>query len=190
MTVVLAVKKGKEIVLAADTQDNFGSNKVPVKNHRITKIREIGGAYLATAGWGLYDNIFDDLLAGKKRVALKDKKAIFSFFLAFWKALHRDYSFVNDQSDKEDDSPFGDLSSTFLVVNRKGIFYISSDMSVSHFDHYFALGSGADFSMGALHALYDQDLDAETLARKGVAAAIAFNVYCGGDVEVKKVKLR
>jgi ATP-dependent protease HslVU (ClpYQ) peptidase subunit len=190
MTVVVAVRKGSRVVLAADTQNNFGSNKMPADNHRISKIRKIGSAYLGTAGWGVYDNILDDLLARRKGISLKDEKAIFSFFLGLWKALHKDYSFVNDQCDKEDDSPFGDLSSTFLVVNGQGIFYVSSDMSVSRFEKYFALGSGADFSLGALHALYGRDLDAETLARKAVSAAVAFNVHCGGEVEVKKIKVR
>jgi ATP-dependent HslUV protease subunit HslV len=61
-------------------------------------------------------------------------------------------------------------------------------MSVNRFEQFQTIGSGCDYATGALHALYDQKgLDAETLARKAVEAAIRFNIYCGGEIQVVRV---
>jgi ATP-dependent HslUV protease subunit HslV len=190
MTVAVAVRKGGQIVLAADTQNNFGHNRAPISNHRTQKILTVGDNHLATSGWGLYANILDDFLARKRPPKLDSERDVFRFFQAFWKALHEQYSLVNDQCQAEEErSPFGDLYASFLLVNGGGIFYVSSDTSVTAFEQYYAVGSGAEFALGALHALYDTDLDAETIARRACAAAMAFNVYCGGEVDVCRVAL-
>ena len=55
---------------------------------------------------------------------------------------------------------------------------------------YFAIGSGAPFALGALHALYDGKLGAAELARKAVEAGIAFDNYCGGEVVAHEVARR
>ena len=188
MSVAVAVKKGNQIVLATDGQTHFGSLRVGTENCPTRKIRKIGSSLLATTGWGLYDNILDDFLARGKAPSLMRRQSIFSFFVKFWKKLHDQYPFVKDKCDEDDDSPFADLDSSFLVVNRNGIFYVASDMSVTQFDTYFAIGAGADFALGALHALYDGTLDAEGLARKAVEAAIEFNTYCGGHIQVEKIR--
>ena len=60
-------------------------------------------------------------------------------------------------------------------------------MSVTKVKHYFAIGSGAQFALGALHALHDSKLGAEAIARRAVEAAIAFDTYCGGEVQIHRV---
>ena len=59
MSIAVAVKKGNEIVVAADTQDSFGANKVPFDNYSSRKIVTIGSSYVATSGWGLYEDILE-----------------------------------------------------------------------------------------------------------------------------------
>ena len=185
MSIAVAVKKGQDIVIASDTQDNFGTNTVSFDNYSAKKIIKVGSSYVATTGWGLYEDIFDDYLLLKEDVALESKAQIFSFFMQFWKDLHEKYSFVKDQTEEEEEaSPFGDLDATFLIANRSGIFYVSSNMSVTKFEKYFAVGSGSNFSMGAIYGLYEQEFSAEEIARKAVEAAITFNIYCGGSIEL------
>lgn len=190
MSIVVAVKKGSEIVIASDTKTFFGSNTVSTDNHQVQKFCKIGESYLAFTGPGLYHNILEDMLARRGKVSLKDRQSIFSFFMKLWKELHQNYPFVQDQCDRDDHSPFGDLDASFLVVNRRGIYFVASDMSITEFDRYFAIGHGADFSLGALHALYDdKKLDAKTLAERAVKAALEFSAYCGGDVSIGRLKL-
>ena len=182
MSIVVAVKKNGKTCVAADSQSNFGSRKVPLPNARARKIRTVGPMILGTTGWALYEDILEDFLQAKDLPEPIDKPSIFSFFLELWKDLHARYPFVNDQVSK-DESPFGNLDATFVIAGTTGIFYVASDLGVTRFDRYFAIGSGADFAMGALHHLFELDLDAEAIATRAVETAIAFNIYCGGEIE-------
>jgi len=190
MSIAVAVRKGRQIVLAADSQSNLGAFKVDPDNLVCSKIQRIGSSLLATTGWGLYENIIDDFVAKKKRPPLTNKVSIFRFFLALWKDLHDRYPFVNDQPDRDDDSPFGDLDASFLVVNTAGIFYVASDLSVTVFEKYYAVGSGADFALGAISVLYDEEVDAEHMARRAVETALMFDPHCGGKINLQIVTRR
>lgn len=189
MSIAVAVRKGNSVALATDSQTDFGSYKVHTDNLCASKIRKIGRSVMASTGWGLYDNIFDDFVARRRLPPLTTKANIFAFFLRLWKDLHDRYPFVNDQCEKEGDSPFGDMDASFLVVNAKGIFYVAGDLSVSEFDRYHAIGCGRDFSLGALHALYDRDLSAKEIARQATEAAVQFDPHCGGEVRLETIKL-
>ncbi len=190
MSIAVAVRKGNTIAVAADSQENFGDRKVVGSNHRATKIMTLGGSELAMTGWGIYDNVFADYLASRRAPRFANEREIFTFFVKLWKDLRRRYSFVEDQVAEDDRSPFADLDSSFLLANRHGIFHVSGDMSVMAFREYYAIGSGASYALGVLHALYDTERDATVLARRACEAAIAFDVYCGGDIDVRRVAVR
>ncbi len=66
MSMVVAVKKGRRIVMAADQLISCGTHREPPDNAATTKIRRVGSALLGSTGWSLYDNIFDDFLGGKR----------------------------------------------------------------------------------------------------------------------------
>ena len=114
---------------------------------------------------------------------------IFKFFTRLWEELHERYNFVKDQAD-DADSPFGSLDSTFLVVCAQGIFGVASDLSVLRYERYFAIGSGAPIALGAVHALYESEGDAEVIARSAALAAIDHDVYCGHPIHVATVRER
>ena len=189
MSIAVAVRKGNTIAVAADSQENFGDRKVVGSNHRASKIMELGGSQLAMSGWGVYDNVFHDYLASRRPPRFASEREIFRFFVRLWKDLRKNYSFVEDQVAEEDRSPFADLDSSFLIGNRHGIFHVSGDMSVMAFREYYAIGSGASYALGALHALYATERDPATLARRACEAAIAFDVYCGGEIDVRRIQL-
>lgn len=190
MSIIVATQKAGYAALACDTQSYWGEIRINTDNHRCVKYRKIGASLVGSTGWGLYDNILDDYLAGRKdAITLLDSRSIFNFFLRLWKELHDKYTFVNDQCDKESDSPFGNIDASFLIVNKNGIFHVDSDLSVNRFEKYYAIGAGEDFALGALYSLYDTDLNAGDLARRAVEAAINFSTRCGGEIECEQVKL-
>jgi ATP-dependent HslUV protease subunit HslV len=189
MSIAVAVRTGNDIVLATDSKRTFGGNAVSESNLRDVKLRRVGDAYLATTGWGVYANILDDYLRITKNPRLSDSRQIFTFFRGFWKALHQRYAFVNDQC-TESDSPFGDLDASFLIVSKSGIFYVACDMSVTEFQQYYAVGSGATYALGAMHALYTPSGRAEAIARKAVAAASSLDIYCGGEVNLVTLRAK
>ena len=187
MSVAVAVRKGNVIAVAADSQENFGDRKVVGSNHRASKIMRLGGSELAMTGWGVYDNVFSDYLRSRRAPRFASEREIYVFFVKLWRDLRRRYSFVEDQVQDEDRSPFADLDSSFLIGNRHGIFHVSGDMSVMAFREYYAIGSGASYALGVLHALYASERDAAVLARRACEAAITFDVYCGGEVDVRRI---
>jgi ATP-dependent protease HslVU (ClpYQ) peptidase subunit len=189
MSIAVAVRTADEIIVATDSKRTFGGGAVPAENLRDNKLRRIGNAYIATTGWGVYSNILDDYIGRNRRLQLSDSASIFTFFRNFWKALHQRYAFVNDQC-SETDSPFGDLDASFLVASEGGIFYVACDMSVTEFDQYYAVGSGAAYALGAMHALYGTRISAEAVARRAVTAASALDIYCGGDINLVKLRPR
>lgn len=190
MSIAVAVRTAEHIVLATDSKRTFGGGAVPADNLRDIKMRQVGGAYIATTGWGVYTNILEDYLRAGRGPRLTDSKSIFAFFRNFWKALHQRYAFVNDQC-SETDSPFGDLDASFLVAAETGIFYVACDMSVTEFEQYYAVGSGAGYALGAMHALYrGAKPDAEAVARGAVQAASALDIYCGGETNLVKLRSR
>lgn len=186
MTIILAIQKNDDTVIASDTRVSYGNEIIPGDNLPVKKIITAGGTFIGSSGWGLYDNILIDYLSSRSGVTFEDAASIFSFFMDFWQELHKRYSFVNDQSSGKE-SPFGDLDAKFLFVNRNGIFLVSNNMSVRRFNKFYAIGSGSSYSMGALDALYDSELDAATIARIAVGTAIRFDRTCGGDIDVLKV---
>jgi ATP-dependent HslUV protease subunit HslV len=97
---------------------------------------------------------------------------------------------VNEQSRSEDKTPFADLDATFLIASPGGIFLVSSNMSVSSFTKYYAIGSGGDYALGALHALYDGGNDAGALAESAVAAAKAYDSGCGGATVTREITFK
>jgi ATP-dependent protease HslVU (ClpYQ) peptidase subunit len=189
LSIAVAVQKHGELVIAADTLTTFGNTKVPHQLHAAQKIRKAGSSWIATTGWGLYDNILQDHLRRAKGLRLESEPQIFDFFLKLWRALHKKYTLVNDQIEEKESGPFGNMDSTFLLANRSGIYYVAPDLSVTTVARYFAIGSGAPFSLGALHGLYDGKLGAAELAKKAVEAAMDFDNYCGGTVVSHRVPL-
>jgi ATP-dependent protease HslVU (ClpYQ) peptidase subunit len=183
MSIIVAVAKNKRLAVAADKASVFGTTQHPAANHTATKIRKLGTSILGVTGWALYNNILDDQLTGKKPPRLGSERDVFRFFLKLWQTMKDRYSFVNDQS-HEADSPFADLDASFLVANKKGMFHVASNLTITSFRQYAAVGCGSEFALGALFALYPRETDAAVLARAGVEAAIAMDTHCGGDIDV------
>jgi len=192
MSIAVAVRKSGHIALASDSMTSMGAERIPAENRTDRKYITLGNAHLATTGWTLYSNILEDLLARRRGVPrLLDERSIFRFFNELWHVLHERYSFVRDQPAGDDDgSPFGSLDSSFLVVAPGGLFAVANDLSVTRFERYFAIGSGAHVAMGACHALYEGAATAAEVARGAVAAAIAHDVYCGPPINEVSVRER
>lgn len=187
MTIVVAVRKGKRTVIAADSMTSFGSEKQPPENLAVRKLRQVGSVWLGFSGWGVYEQILDNVLAARRAPALTSQQAVFRFFLRFWHTLREEYPYVNEQGE-EKDSPFADLDASFLLASRKGIWMVSSNLAVTPFQRYQAVGGGAPYALGALHALYDRESDPRKLAQAAIESASAFDLHCGGDIQIEEVR--
>lgn len=183
MSIIVAVQKGRRLAMAGDTLTSFGSHRDSTDNVTCMKIQRVGGALLGCTGWSLYANILDHFIKPSAPPVLKDERSVYNFFLKLWKALRERYALVNEQC-AEKNSPFGDLDASFLVACRGGIFGISSDMSVTRYRKYHAIGCGQDYAYGALLNIYDLHSDAREIAAQAVRTAIHFDIHCGGEVQI------
>ena len=187
MTVAVAVRKQGKTVLVADSLVNFGGQRFPARDTRLNKIHRIGDSLIAWAGWSLYAEMLTAHLAvSDKPPRLHSEAEVFAFFVAFWRAMQQNYTFV--QGSTPEGHPFANLESTFLLVNASGIYRVAGDMDVTQFQQYSAIGSGSQYALGALRVLYDQPLTPEAIGRKAVQVGIDFDVYCGGRIDSKSVQ--
>lgn len=186
MSVIVAVTKKRRTVVATDGLTCFGHHGDTSGNIEPKPIHRVGSALIGNTGWALYDTILEDYLSRDELPLLDDKVSIFKFFVGFWKVLREDYPFVDDQCNSED-TPFVDLDSSFLVANRNGIFGITSDMDVTHYRKYHAIGCARDYAYGAMYSLYDDEPDPQKIAEGAVGAAISFDIHCAGEVQVFEI---
>lgn len=183
MSTIVAVEKNSQIAVAWDSMTSFGSCR-DVNRIGPPKVLRAGMSLIGVAGYTIYSNLLDHYLASsKKKPTLQDERAIFEFFLRFWRELHDRYHMVDDQFDSDDRAPFADLGAEFVVANRHGLFRIKEIMNVSCMTRFCALGSGASHAEGALTVLYDQRKTAREIATTAVEIALAFDSRSSGPVE-------
>ncbi len=189
MSIVAALRRNGRITIAADTLAVFGEGMViDTANARATKIVPVGDALLGGTGWAVYDDILEHYLAESQPPPLRSRSDVYAFFLGFWKALRETYSLVNEQAATKE-TPFGDLDATFLIASPGGLFKVSSDMGVTEFKQCHAIGSGAEYALGALHALTSSpsSLSDEDVVRAACRAAMSHDTFCGGEIDLHQV---
>ena len=187
MSIIVAIHRHNQVTMAADTLTCFGDGEqAPPENCRTRKIFPMGEAHIGGTGWAVYDDIIEHWMQGRDLPSLNSKAAVFTFFLELWRGMRDGYPFVNDQANSKD-TPFTDLDSSFLVGSAGGIFKVSSDLGVTQFKQYTAIGSGAEYALGAIEALWDRLDDDQALCRAAVRAASRLDVHCGDDVDLVQI---
>lgn len=187
MSTIVAIHRNAEYLLAADTLVTSGPDYSARQRPR-AKIIRFADSLIGVTGFSVYTNILDHWLGKRNASAdLDNENSILEFVLAFWRDLKQDYHFVQDSpNDDNDPSPFADLQAEFLIVNRHGIFNVREILSVSAYDGFCAIGSGAPYASGALAALWDGATGAAELARRAVQIAASFDRSTGDDVVVMR----
>lgn len=183
MTTVTVVKKDGRIAIAADTLTKWGGGKESaayVANHE--KIIRVGDSLVAITGSATFKLILSDYFSSlDSPPALHSATEIFSVWNQMHPVLKEQY-FLQTGEDKEED-----LESTrmdVLIANPHGIFGVAAHRTVQEFSRFYAYGSGSPYALGAMYAAYRaSSLDAEAVARLGVAAAAEFHDETGLPVQ-------
>ena len=68
---------------------------------------------------------------------------------------------------------------TALVANEHGIFGVYSMREVFEYTQFWAVGSGREFALGAMYALYPRLRTAAAIARAGIEAGATFDKNSG-----------
>ena len=89
------------------------------------------------------------------------------------------------------DSYLRNLEAMLIVTDGADLLVITGAGDVLEPEHdVAAIGSGGNYALAAARALYDQDLDAEAIARRAMAIAAEICVYTNGNVTVESLDAR
>ncbi|WP_047395162.1 MULTISPECIES: MFS transporter [Chitinibacter] len=173
MTTVVVVRKDGQIAIAADSQSTFGDMRLgALDDARWNKIFQHDGSYFAICGSAAHDLVLQSALKRIKNLDFTSRAAIFESFRKLHAKLKEEFYL---KPEEEEDDPYESSQMTVLIANAYGIFGVYSLREVYEFQRFWAMGSGRDYAIGAMHALYDT-LDAAALAKAGIEAGCAFDV--------------
>ncbi|MEQ1590807.1 MAG: hypothetical protein ABL892_00310 [Thiobacillaceae bacterium] len=183
MTTVTVVKKDRRIAIAADTLTKWGGGKESadyVANHE--KIIRVGESYVAITGSATFKLILNDYFSHLDSPPQFDSAAdIFRVWNAMHSVLKEQY-YLQTGEDKEEDLESSRMD--VLIANPRGIFGVAAHRTVQEFSRFYAYGSGSSYALGAMYAAFRApSLDAEAVARLGVAAAAEFHDETGLPIQ-------
>lgn len=190
MTTIVAVRKGKQAAIAGDTLTTYGSQLESsryIKNHK--KIIGYKGNYFALTGWSASQTILEDLLAkadGEYR--LNSEKEIFNWQIEIHKMLKDAYYL---KADKRDSDAFETSRANMLLANPSGIYALSEYRYVKELSRFYSYGSGSNYALGAMYAVYDdKKRSAADIAKIGVKAGSEFDDSTGLPMSCYSVRLK
>ena len=170
-TTILAVRKGRRLVLIGDGQVSMGSTVM--KGHARKVRRLSGGAILAGFAGATADafTLFERLETKLERFPGQLQRAA-----------------VELAKDWRTEKYLQKLEALLIVADRETTLVISGMGDVIEPDHpVVAIGSGGNFALSAARALYDYEEDAETIARKAMEIAADICVYTNGNFTVESL---
>lgn len=174
MSTIVVVKKNGRVVIGADTLTRLDSVRESAKYIvNPSKLVRLGDSVVGTVGHASFGLLLQDYASrAEKPITLDTPLNIFRFALGLHETLKSDY-FLNPNGDNDDEFETSQLSA--LIANPHGIFGLYSLRSVQEYTRFYARGSGNEFALGAMHAVYDLLDDAEDIAHAGLQAAAEFD---------------
>lgn len=187
MTTIVAVRKNGIAAIAADTLTTFGNTRLHARQDAShDKILHIGDSHIGVCGSAAHHLVLASLLAKISPVELNSKQAIFETFRRLHPLL-KEECFLNPKEDEED--PYESSQITALIANAHGIFSIYSMREVFEYTEFWAIGSGHEYALGAMHECYARYHDATDIALAGVQAGIAFDKNSAEPITVYSAEL-
>ncbi len=170
-TTIVAVRKGGKVALAGDGQVSLGQTVIKGTARKVRRI-EPGGRPVLCGFAGSTADAFTLLERLEKKLEASPGQ------------LQR--AAVELAKDWRTDKYLRNLEAMLIVSDGTALLVITGAGDVLEPEHdVTAIGSGGNYALAAARALYDQDLDAEAIARKAMAIAAEICVYTNGNVIVE-----
>jgi ATP-dependent HslUV protease, peptidase subunit HslV len=188
MSTVLVVRKKNIACIGADTLTSFGPMRQ--RGHYKSepeKVFRIADSYVALIGSPAHRLVLESALSGREKApSLSSRQEIFECFRALHPRLKDEY-YVNPKEGEKD--PYESSQMDLFIANRHGIFGLMSLRESYEYTRFWAMGSGSDFALGAMHVAYDLDLSAQEIAELGLKAAVEFDNATGAPLTLYTVNL-
>lgn len=191
MSTVVVVRRRGVACIAADSLTTFGEQKQSrVYDCHSDKIQEAGDGSISIVGSAAHALVMESVVRQQRvKLDLHDRLHIFESFRALHGELKEHY-FLNPKDDDEDTDPYESTRIDALIANPHGIFGVYALREVYEYRRFWAIGSGAEYALGAMYARYDQTESAEEIARAGVEAGAEFDTGTGPPVTLRTWDLR
>src|SRR5687767_6588914 len=187
MTTIVLVRKGDSVAIAADSLTTFGTTRLaPAYDRSPQKIVAYRDSFIGVAGSAAHQLVLENLLSRNPDLQLHGRAAIYESFRKLHPVL-KDEAFLNPK--EEEDDPYESSQMTAMIANPSGIFAVYSMREVFEFDRFWAIGSGRDFALGAMFALYPKTKSASAIAEAGVVAGAEFDTGTATPVLLHEVRL-
>lgn len=174
MSTIVVVKKAGKVCIAADSLTSFGDLRLGADydaDH--DKILKHGSSYLGIVGSAAHQLVMESILKHEDvNVDFSSKLAIFETFRSLHPVLKDKYFLI---AKDEDDDPYESTQIDALIASPHGIFGVHSLREVCEYKKFWAIGSGSEYALGAMHAVYELLDSAEEIAAAGVRAGAEFN---------------
>lgn len=174
MSTIVVVKKSNKVCIAADSLTSFGDLTLGSEYDACNdKILSYSDSYIGIVGSAAHHLVMESIM--KKKDAAIDFSSRISVFETF-RTLHpvlKEKYFLNAKD--EDDDPYESTQIDALIASPHGIFGVHSLREVSEYKKFWSIGSGSEYALGAMYAVYDQYETAEQIAEAGVRAGAEFN---------------
>ncbi len=189
MSSLVVVKKAGKAVIAADSLTTFGRTKFGQKYQRHSeKIHRFGNCYIGIVGDAAHGNVFENILANfGEDLNFDSRKSIFETYLYLHQILKEKFH-LNAVTD--DEMAYQSSQIDALIANEHGIFGMFEFREVHEFERFWAIGSGKQYALGAMFAVYDQLEDPEEIARVGIRASCEFDNACELPMNLHSISLR
>ena len=187
MTTLTVVKKGDMVAIAGDGLTTFGDTRL-ARSYKgeHDKILDIAGSWIGICGSSAHHLVLLSAFSKLEDIKLGSRMEVYETFRRLHPIL-KEHAFLNTKEDEGD--PYESSQITALIANSTGIYGVYSYREVFQFDRVWAAGSGRNFALGAMHALYDSDLPAATPASAMRAAGIEFDTSSGPPIVVHEIRL-
>jgi len=178
VSTIVAVLKNNKACIAADSLTSFGDTRQSAEfvsdSDKIIQFTGYGSDnYMGIVGSAAHHLVMQNLIINHAdKIDFSNRLAIFNTLKTIHPILKDEY-FLN--SKEEDNDSYESSRVDALVMNANGIFGLYSLREVDHYSRFWAVGSGSEFALGAMHAVYDLTDDAEQIARAGVSAGATFD---------------
>ncbi len=188
MSTIVAVRKNGRACIAADSLTTFGSCRQPADlDADSEKILQLDDNFLGIVGSAAHHLVVQSAFGQLKKPDFSSRLAVFETLRRLHPLLKEDY-FLNPKDDEDD--AYESTHIDALLVNDSGIYGIFSLREVFEYTAYWAIGSGSEFALGAMYAVYDQYDDVESIARIGIEAGAKFNTDTALPMTCYSVTLR
>ncbi len=171
MSTIVAVLKNNVACIAADSLTSFGDTRQTADYDKIIQFAD--KYYIGIVGSAAHHLVMRNLLEKHAdKIDFSDRFSIFESMRQIHPILKQEY-FLNSKD--EDDDSYESSRVDALIMNRSGIFGLYSLREVDQYTRFWAIGSGAEFALGAMQAAYRLLDDAQAVARAGVEAGVCFD---------------